>query len=50
MEVAVRPPVMAAAAASSGEEAGEERVELREAFLGYVDRDLLGSGCGWGCT
>jgi hypothetical protein len=50
MEVAVSPTVMAAASASaaSGEEAGEERVELRDAILGYVDRDLLGGGCGWG--
>jgi hypothetical protein len=32
---------MAAASASSGEEAGEERVELRHSLLGNVDRDLL---------
>jgi hypothetical protein len=50
MGVAVRATVRAAASASvaCGEEAGEERVELREAILGDVDRDLLGGGCGWG--
>jgi hypothetical protein len=46
MEAAVRPRVMAAASAASGEEVGEERVELGDAILGHVDRDLLGGGCG----
>jgi hypothetical protein len=48
MEVPMRPTVVASASASSGEEPGEERVELRNPILRDVDRDLLGGGCGWG--
>jgi hypothetical protein len=48
MLVPVRSTVMAAASATSGEEPGEERVELCYPVLGDVDRDLLGGGCGWG--
>jgi hypothetical protein len=50
MEAAVAPPMAAApsAAGTSSQEAGEERVELGEAILRDIDRDLLVGGCGWG--
>jgi hypothetical protein len=49
MMAAVPTTVVAASAAEgAGEEAREERVELGDAILWDVDRDLLVVGCGWG--